>query len=29
MVKKEWVKENCVIIDVGINSIEDKTKKRL
>lgn len=28
MVKKEWIKEKCVIIDVGINSIEDKTKKR-
>ena len=28
MVKKEWIKENSVIIDVGINSLEDNTKKR-
>jgi 5,10-methylene-tetrahydrofolate dehydrogenase/methenyl tetrahydrofolate cyclohydrolase len=26
-VKKEWLKEGVVIIDVGINQIEDKTKK--
>ena len=28
MVKKEWIKEDVIIIDVGINSIEDKSKKR-
>merc|ERR1719387_727299 len=27
MVKGEWLKPGCVVIDVGINSIEDKTKK--
>ena len=27
MVKKEWIKENCVIIDIGINSKQDSTKK--
>lgn len=27
MVKKDWVKPGAVIIDVGINSIEDKTRK--
>ncbi len=27
-VKKEWVKENAVIIDVGINVIEDKNGLR-
>lgn len=26
-VKKDFIKEGCVIIDVGINRIEDKTKK--
>ncbi|KAJ6242085.1 c-1-tetrahydrofolate synthase [Anaeramoeba flamelloides] len=26
-VKAEWVKEGAVIIDVGINSVEDKTRK--
>ena len=28
MVKKDWIKKGVVIIDVGINSIEDKTKKK-
>lgn len=28
MVKKEWIKEGAVIIDVGINSIDDATAKR-
>ena len=28
MVKKEWVKEGVVIVDVGINSIDDATRKR-
>lgn len=28
MVKKEWLKKNAVVIDVGINSIPDCTKKR-
>jgi len=28
MVKKEWVKEGAVIIDVGINSVDDASKKR-
>lgn len=27
MVKKDWIKENCVIIDVGINSKPDSSKK--
>ena len=27
MVKKDWLKEGVVVIDVGINSIVDKTKK--
>lgn len=27
LVKKDWVKEGAVVIDVGINSIEDSTKK--
>lgn len=26
-VKKDWVKEGAVIIDVGINSVPDSTKK--
>lgn len=28
LVKKDWIKENVIIIDIGINSVEDKTKKR-
>jgi len=28
MVKKEWLKEGCVVIDVGINSVDDPSKKR-
>ena len=28
MIKKEWLKEDVVVIDVGINSIPDATKKR-
>lgn len=27
MVKKEWIKPGAVVIDVGINSIDDATKK--
>merc|ERR1712178_178754 len=27
MVKGDWLKPGCVVIDVGINSVEDKTKK--
>eukprot|EP00003_Mantamonas_plastica_P022849 TRINITY_DN395_c0_g2_i2.p1 TRINITY_DN395_c0_g2~~TRINITY_DN395_c0_g2_i2.p1 ORF type:complete len:167 (-),score=63.70 TRINITY_DN395_c0_g2_i2:16-516(-) len=27
-VKKDWVKEGAVVIDVGINSVDDDTKKR-
>ena len=27
MVKKEWLKPGCVVIDVGINAIDDATKK--
>jgi 5,10-methylene-tetrahydrofolate dehydrogenase/methenyl tetrahydrofolate cyclohydrolase len=27
MVKKDWIKENCVIIDIGINSKPDSSKK--
>jgi len=27
MVDSSWIKEGCVIIDVGINAVEDKTKK--
>ena len=27
MVKKDWVKKGAVIIDVGTNSVDDKTKK--
>jgi 5,10-methylene-tetrahydrofolate dehydrogenase/methenyl tetrahydrofolate cyclohydrolase len=26
-VKGEWIKENAVVIDVGINRVEDQTKK--
>ncbi len=28
MVKDDWIKENCAIIDVGINSKDDPSKKR-
>ena len=28
MVKKDWIKENCIIIDIGINSKPDSSKKR-
>lgn len=28
MVKAEWLKPGCVVIDVGINSVDDDTKKR-
>ena len=28
MVKKDWLKNGCVVIDIGINSIPDSTKKR-
>ena len=27
MVKRDWIKEGCVIIDVGINAVDDSTKK--
>ena len=27
MVKRDWIKEGCVIIDVGINAVDDATKK--
>ena len=27
MVKKDWIKENCIIIDIGINSKPDSSKK--
>jgi methylenetetrahydrofolate dehydrogenase (NADP+)/methenyltetrahydrofolate cyclohydrolase len=26
-VKKDWVKEGAVVIDVGINSVDDSTRK--
>jgi methylenetetrahydrofolate dehydrogenase (NADP+)/methenyltetrahydrofolate cyclohydrolase/formyltetrahydrofolate synthetase len=26
-VKKEWIKPGAVVIDVGINSVDDATKK--
>jgi 5,10-methylene-tetrahydrofolate dehydrogenase/methenyl tetrahydrofolate cyclohydrolase len=26
-VKKEWVKEGAIVIDVGINAVNDPTKK--
>ena len=29
MVKASWVKQNCVVIDVGINRIEEDGKKKL
>lgn len=28
MIKKEWLKPGCVVIDVGINSVDDPTAKR-
>ena len=28
VVRREWLKPGCVVIDVGINDKEDKTKKR-
>ena len=28
MVKKDWIKDNCIIIDIGINSKPDSSKKR-
>ena len=28
MVKGDWIKPGAVIIDVGINSVDDPTKKR-
>eukprot|EP00541_Cyclophora_tenuis_P000978 CAMPEP_0116541270 /NCGR_PEP_ID=MMETSP0397-20121206/393_1 /TAXON_ID=216820 /ORGANISM="Cyclophora tenuis, Strain ECT3854" /LENGTH=305 /DNA_ID=CAMNT_0004065201 /DNA_START=206 /DNA_END=1123 /DNA_ORIENTATION=- len=28
LVKKEWIKEGAVVIDVGINSIDDASKKK-
>jgi 5,10-methylene-tetrahydrofolate dehydrogenase/methenyl tetrahydrofolate cyclohydrolase len=28
MIKADWVKENCFIVDVGINKIDDQSKKR-
>jgi 5,10-methylene-tetrahydrofolate dehydrogenase/methenyl tetrahydrofolate cyclohydrolase len=28
MVKKEWLKKDAIVIDVGINSVTDETKKR-
>ena len=27
MINREYIKEGCIIVDIGINSIEDKTKK--
>ncbi|XRB22761.1 methenyltetrahydrofolate cyclohydrolase [Pseudoscourfieldia marina] len=27
LIKKEWLKPGCVVIDVGTNGVEDKTKK--
>ena len=27
MVKSDWIKEGCVIVDVGINAIDDSSKK--
>jgi len=29
MVKADWVKKDCVIIDVGINRLEDNGTKRI
>ena len=29
MIKKDWVKENAIIIDVGINQITDKDNKKI
>lgn len=28
MIKKEWIKKGCIIIDVGINAIDDASRKR-
>ena len=28
MIKKDWVKKGVVIIDIGINTIKDNTKKK-
>jgi len=28
MVKKDWLKPGCVVVDVGINSVDDPTAKR-
>ena len=28
MVKAEWLKEDCVVIDIGINSVDDQGAKR-
>lgn len=28
LVKKEWIKEGVIIVDIGINKIEDHTKKK-
>ena len=28
MIKKEWLKKGVVVIDIGINSIPDSTRKR-
>ena len=28
MIKKDWLKEGVVVIDIGINSIPDSTRKR-
>ena len=28
MVKKDWIKEGATVVDVGINSVDDATKKR-
>ena len=28
LVKSHWIKDNAIIIDIGINSIDDSTKKR-
>ena len=28
-IKKEHIKKNCIIIDIGINAITDKTEKTL
>jgi methylenetetrahydrofolate dehydrogenase (NADP+)/methenyltetrahydrofolate cyclohydrolase len=28
MIKADWVKDGCVVIDVGINSVDDENAKR-